>query len=268
MIINNQDLPKLLLTITQFALEAGVKAMEIYGTDFTTETKSDASPVTQADKLGEEIILRGLKAAYPDIPVLAEESVSDGEIPQLSDEFFLVDPIDGTREFINKTGEFTVNIALIRDRRPVAGVVYAPAIGKLYAGAASHGASLSHVNENGEIEKAHPIAARAYPETDITAIASRSHRSPETEEYLKTLDIKEFVAAGSSLKFCIIAEGKADIYPRFGRTMEWDTGAGQAVLEAAGGSVDVYPDGGPLNYRKEDRGYDNPYFIAFGEKKA
>ena len=254
--------------ISTLALEAGAKIMEIYATDFQVDRKDDASPVTEADRLGEEIILAGLKSLTPDIPVLAEESASDGHIPVLGNEFFLVDPLDGTREFINRTGEFTVNIALIRHGRPMIGVVYAPAINRLYAGIANQGAWICDINDQGAPGPQKPITAAMTPKQGLIAVASRSHRSAETDTFLETLDVADFAAAGSSLKFCLLAEGKAHIYPRFGRTMEWDTGAGQAVLEAAGGSVDVYPDGGRLQYSKSERGFDNPYFIAWGARSA
>ncbi len=247
------------------ALAAGAKALEVYATDFVTEHKGDSSPVTAADRLGEEIILAGLAVVAPDIPVLAEESASDGDIPQLGDLFFLVDPLDGTREFVNKTGEFTVNIALIKDGRPVIGVVYAPAVGKLYCGVLNDGAWLQEIDDAGAAGERSKIRARKAPDAGLVAVASRSHRSPETDDFLGVMNVSEFAAAGSSLKFCLIAEGKADIYPRLGRTMEWDTGAGQAVLEAAGGKVVVHPGGEPLAYGKETRGYDNPYFIAWGK---
>ena len=249
----------LLDALCALALEAGAKAMEIYATDFSSDVKDDASLVTEADRLGEEIILKGLARHAPDIPVLAEESASDGNIPELGDEFFLVDPLDGTKEFVNKTGEFTVNIALVRNARPVLGVVYAPAIKRLYAGIVGQGAWAQDIAEDGQAGARQAIEARNAPQQSLVAVASRSHRSAETDDYLKTLDVADFAAAGSSLKFCLIAEGKADIYPRFGRTMEWDTGAGQAVLEAAGGGVDMHPDGAPLSYGKKERGFDNVF---------
>ena len=245
------------------AVKAGAAAMEIYAREVVAETKADQSPVTEADRLGEEIILAGLATLAPEIPVLAEESASEGKIPELGDRFFLVDPLDGTKEFITRTGEFTINIALIENGCPVFGVVYAPAINKLFAGGKS-GAWKAIVNANGEIGARTPIQARKAPENGLIAVASRSHRSPETDAYLETLKVADFTAAGSSLKFCLIAEGAADIYPRFGRTMEWDTGAGQAVLEAAGGRVLTHPEGLPLAYGKKARGFDNPHFIAWG----
>ena len=258
--------PAFMEALCALALDAGAKALEIYGSDFETEHKADASPVTEADRLGEAIILAGLQRLAPDIPTLAEESASEGETPELGARFFLVDPLDGTKEFINKTGEFTVNIALIDETRPVCGVVYAPALNKLYVGAEGAGAWLAPVDESGRLGARRAIAARAVPERGLTAVASRSHRSAETDAYLKTLDVADFAAAGSSLKFCLIAEGLADVYPRFGRTMEWDTGAGQAVLEAASGAVMTHPDEQALAYGKEARGYDNPHFIAWGAR--
>lgn len=264
MIPPHQNHTALLEAICGLALKAGAKAMEIYHSDFSAEQKNDASPVTQADRAGEEIILAGLRQLTPDIPVLAEESASEGNIPALGDEFFLVDPLDGTKEFIKKTGDFTVNIALVSDGVPVLGVVYAPALRRLYAGGLPNGAWISAIGDDGALGAPQPIKARPTPKTGLVAVASRSHRTPETDAYLDSLNVAKFAAAGSSLKFCLIAEGKADVYPRFGRTMEWDTGAGQAVLEAAGGRVLSYPDGRALRYGKKERGFDNPYFIAWG----
>jgi len=246
------------------AIAAGREAMRIYAGELAVERKDDASPVTEADRCCEAIILEGLKMAAPGIPALAEESVSDGRIPILGEEFFLVDPLDGTREFISRNGEFTVNIAFARRGRPVLGVVYAPAIGKLYAGAAGEGAVRIAVDDHGRAGPRQPIRARRAPKSGLVAVASRSHRSPETDDFLKTLGVADFTAAGSSLKFCLIAEGAADVYPRLGRTMEWDTAAGQAVLEAAGGRVVVHPGGEPLGYGKAARGFDNPPFVAWG----
>lgn len=252
-------------TLCSLALEAGAAAMEIYGRNFSAETKADASPVTEADRLGEEIILAGLKGFAPQIPVLAEESAAAGDIPDpLGERFFLVDPLDGTKEFISKTGEFTVNIALIEMGRPAFGVVYAPAANRLYFGGRA-GAWRAAV-ENAVMGDRETIRARKAPAAGLVAVASRSHRSPETDAFLDTLSVADFTAAGSSLKFCLVAEGMADIYPRFGRTMEWDTGAGQAVLEAAGGRVVVHPGGEALSYGKKARGFDNPHFIAWGAR--
>lgn len=250
--------------LSTLALKAGAAVMDIYESDFTAETKSDASPVTEADRLAEEIIVAGLSDLAPGTPVLAEESAAAGRIPdQLGDQFFLVDPLDGTREFVNRTGEFTINIALIENSVPVYGVIYAPAMKRLYAGGGGV-ASKTIIGSDDAPGSQSRIHARAAQANGLVAVASRSHRSPETDAYLETLSVADFTAAGSSLKFCLIAEGRADIYPRFGRTMEWDTGAGQAILEAAGGSVVVHPGGEQLTYGKRSRGFDNPHFIARG----
>lgn len=261
--MSTKDDARLLDGMAALALEAGRLAMKIYDSDFAVGAKSDASPVTEADRLGEEVILAGLQRLAPGIPVLAEEAANGGRIPALGDQFFLVDPLDGTKEFVTKTGEFTVNIALVRNRAPALGVVFAPAIGKLYRGAVGREASLSIV-KGGIAGLPALIRARRTPERGLIAVASRSHRGPETDAFLETLDVADFAAAGSSLKFCLIAEGLADVYPRLGRTMEWDTGAGQAVLEAAGGRVVVFGSDAPLSYDKRERGFDNPHFIAWG----
>ena len=257
----------LLNGVTEIALSAGRRILEIYGSDFKVEQKDDASPVTEADNAGEDIILAGLRGLAPDIPVLAEESASAGKIPELGDLFFLVDPLDGTKEFINRTGEFTVNIALVQGGRSVLGVVYAPAINRLYGGDAEGGAWVCDVDDKGAPGERLKISVADVPDKGLIAVASRSHRSAETDAFLETLDIADFAAAGSSLKFCLLAEGKAHIYPRFGRTMEWDTGAGQAVLEAAGGAVLAHPEGEHLGYGKSGRGFDNPHFIAWGARR-
>lgn len=256
----------LLQQITDLSIQAGAAIRTIYAQDFKVETKGDGSPVTEADRACEAIILEGLSNITPEIPVLAEEAASDGDISEigktLGNEFYLVDPLDGTREFANRTGEFTVNIALCRKGYPVMGVVYAPELETVYYGLAGHGAFKAKVD--GASLKPESIAVRKPPSSGLIAVASRSHRSPETETLLKEMNVEDFVAAGSSLKFCLVAEGKADIYPRLGRTMEWDTAAGQAVLEAAGGSVEVHPEGERLGYSKLERGFDNPHFLCRG----
>jgi 3'(2'),5'-bisphosphate nucleotidase len=249
------------------AVRAGLKTLEVYHSPFSVKQKADDSPVTAADTLSEDIILQGLAEHFAGVPVLAEESAAGGKLPELGVEFFLVDPLDGTREFINKTAEFTVNIALVRDGKPVLGVIHAPALGKLYSGAAGAGAWLEDVSEQGERGARRVIKTRPTPEgAGITAVASRSHRSPETDDFLKEIGADDFAPAGSSLKFCLIAEGKADIYPRFGRTMEWDTGAGQAILESAGGCVLTHPEKTSLTYGKGAAGFANPHFIAYGAR--
>lgn len=253
-------------SLARIALEAGELIMQIYETDFDVSSKDDNSPVTQADEKAEALILAALAEIAPDISVLAEEAVAAGHIPEIGDRFFLVDPLDGTKEFISKRGEFTVNIALIEQGRPVMGVVFAPALNRLFVAdsvssawqaSAKPGAAVPPVSER----KAMRI--RKAP-AGLTAIASKSHRTPETDTFLEKFEIDEIISAGSSLKFCLIAAGEADLYPRMGRTMEWDTGAGQAVVEAAGGRV-LQEDGKPLLYGKTARGYDNPHFIVYGD---
>ncbi len=239
------------------ALAAGDAIMDVYESDFDVRSKDDRSPVTAADERAEDVIVSRLAGLAPDIPIVAEERVAAGDVPDVSGgRFWLVDPLDGTREFIDRNGEFTVNIALIEDGRPALGVVYAPARRRLYA-AGGPGAVL--VEEGGGPARA--VAARAPPEDGLAVVASRSHRDSRTEGFLDALPVKELTAAGSSLKFCLVAAGEADVYPRFGRTMEWDTAAGHAVLAAAGGSVRTV-DGDDLLYGKE--GFENPFFIARG----
>ena len=264
--------PPQLSRMIALALEAGAKAAEIYASDFKADEKADGSAVTTADRLGEEIITKGLAAMAPEIPILAEEAAGEGKIPDLGERFFLVDPLDGTREFVNRTGEFTINIALVEGGEAAIGVVYAPGCDKLFYGAKGHGAWRRIVPPGADLSSAgpaEPIRVRAARHDQLVAVASRSHRSPETEAYLAQIGAADFTPAGSSLKFCLIAEGLADVYPRLGRTMEWDTGAAQAVLEAAGGEVLVLEDGeekGPLRYNKKERGFDNPHFVAWGAR--
>lgn len=253
-------------TLTQIALKAGTEIMGIYADPIETETKEDKSPVTKADKASEIIILAELAKAYPDIPIVSEEAASEGNIPDIGDRFFLVDPLDGTREFIKKNGEFTVNIALIEKGLPVAGIVYAPALLKAYYGELGHGAWRLDLDTISQIApfKYIKISANPVPKENLTLVGSRSHSDQKQAEFVKKHNVSNDILMGSSLKFCVIAEGDADIYPRFGRTMEWDTAAGQAVLVAAGGSVMVMDEDLPLTYGKKHRGLDNPSFIAFG----
>lgn len=243
--------------ITKLSIDAGDEIMTIYNRDFAVDTKDDSSPVTEADVAAEKIILAGLKELSPDIPVLAEESAAAGDIPDLSGgTFWLVDPLDGTKEFIHKRGEFTVNIALVEDGKPTMGVIHVPAKNTTYYASGPGNAWI--VEEN---RQPRPIKTRSIPEEGLTVVASRSHRTPETDDYIANYKVAELISAGSSLKLCLVAEGKADLYPRLGRTMEWDIGAGQAILEAAGGVVEKL-DGTPLNYGKD--GHDNPHFVAKG----
>ncbi|MDE2444638.1 MAG: 3'(2'),5'-bisphosphate nucleotidase CysQ [Alphaproteobacteria bacterium] len=251
------------LILADLARRAGALIMEIYGTNFSAEEKADLSPVTIADEQAEMMILAGLKKAFPDIPVIAEESAATGRIPKVNDQFFLVDPLDGTKEFLSRNGEFTVNIAMVKNGVPVLGVVYAPALSKLYVGELGLWAAMADIKPTEPLISAtwQKLAVRRLPAEGATVLASRSHRDAETEAYLATLQVKKIIGAGSSLKFCSIAAGEADIYPRFGRTMEWDTAAGQAVLTAAGGKV-CTTDNQSLCYGKVARGFDNPAFIA------
>lgn len=256
----------LLRTMIDAALAAGDEIEAIYATGCEAQMKQDGSPVTVADERAERIILERLDKAFPNIPVLAEEESAAGRIPTLGARFFVVDPLDGTKGFVLRNGEFTVNIALIEGRRPVAGVVYAPDTAALYYGAEGEGA---YRKLGRDASPAEPIATRPRPATGLSGIGSRNHAASGTAERMAALGVTEFVPAGSSLKFCLVAEGSADVYPRWGRTMEWDTGAGQAVLEAAGGKVfalDGEREVGPLLYGKSEAGYANPHFIAWGRR--
>ena len=253
--------------LAAIALNAGELIMDVYASDFEVERKGDASPVTEADERAEALILEALAAAEPDLDVLAEEAVSAGIIPEIGERFALVDPLDGTKEFINKRGEFTVNIAIIEHGRPVMGVVYAPALERLFVADGVSSAWQAMAAPGADVPPASqrtPLRIRTAPAIGLTGVASKSHRTPETDAFLETYKVHNLVSAGSSLKFCLIAAGEADLYPRMGRTMEWDTAAGQAVVEAAGGRV-LQEDGKPLLYGKVERGYDNPHFIVYGD---
>ncbi|MBW4050167.1 MAG: 3'(2'),5'-bisphosphate nucleotidase CysQ [Proteobacteria bacterium] len=245
------------------AVAAGRATLEIYRAGFTVTQKADQSPVTAADHASEKIILEHLAQLAPKVPVVAEEAAAAGSMPQVGEEFFLVDPLDGTKEFIHRRGEFTVNIALVRHRMPALGVVYAPTSGALYAGdvAAKRAFRCSHPADAATPGPREPLRVRAAPTAGITAVVSRSHSTPETESYLRHYAVSERISVGSSLKFCLVAAGEADLYPRLGPTMEWDTAAGHAVLAAAGGTV-LAPDGAPLAYGKP--GFRNSFFIASG----
>jgi len=249
------------------ALAAGKAILDIYHAGPDVTYKADCSPVTDADNTAEEIILKDLAAAFPDIPVVAEEQAAAGHIPDIENRpFFLVDPLDGTKEFIGRHNDFTVNIALIENGAPIAGVVYAPALGVLYAAARGKAEKFA-VTDTFTIGERIIIGCRSRGDK-LTALASRSHNSRETLDYLNGAGIEDYEAIGSSLKFCLLAEGVADIYPRFSRTMEWDTAAGDAVLRAAGGET-LTMDGNPLTYGKRNQTRDvdfaNPYFVSRGK---
>ena len=257
---------EMLAEFERLALAAGAEIMDVFRAGITVEEKSDHSPVTQADRRAEIVILEGLRKAFPHIPCVAEEEASAGLIPPaLGQEFFLIDPLDGTKEFIKRRPDFTVNIALIRHGEPVIGVVYAPAQGMLYAGRPGKAYAVTVTEDHAPVDRSEiSVRSCASPKT---IVASRSHRTPETDEFIVQYDGAEIVSVGSSLKFCLLADGKADLYPRFGRTMEWDTAAGDAVLRAAGGSTRLI-DGGPFTYGKrnqaEDVDFANPWFVAEG----
>ena len=245
----------------RLALEAGDKIMEIYGSDdFQVKTKSDDSPVTVADEAADAIISAGLRVAFPDVVLVTEEQADSHSAK--ADSFIIVDPLDGTKEFIKRRGDFTVNIAYVENGVPIRGVVYAPARKRLFYTDASG----KSVEETGEFAKdsAGPVASISVstPDNDaLMIVASKSHRDQATDDYINKYRVKDSKSAGSSLKFCLVATGEADIYPRVGRTMEWDTAAGHAVLSGAGGHVVRFDDHTPLLYGKAD--YANPFFIAY-----
>jgi 3'(2'), 5'-bisphosphate nucleotidase len=234
--------------------------MQHYSGNIAYREKPDHSPVTAADEEAEELILRRLSELEPTIQVVAEERAAAGALPHIgSDTFFLVDPLDGTKEFLSHNGEFTVNIALIERGIPTAGVVFAPAIDRMFWGCDNE--AFEQTIAIGLIGK---IETRLPPAQGLVAIASRSHRDSSTDEFLAQFQIEQIVSAGSSLKFCVIAAGEADIYPRLGRTMEWDTAAGDAVLRAAGGRVTHLDGKTPLTYGNAGTNFANPHFVAWG----
>ncbi len=245
-----------LASLVPLIREAGALVMRVYATDFRVEIKDDESPVTVADQRAEKVIFEGLRRLTPGIPIVGEEAASAGDIPDVSSRFWLVDPIDGTKEFVNRNGEFTVNIALVDHGVPVLGLVLAPALDTLYAGAAGAGAWV----EVGGLRR--DIAVRAVPADGLTVVGSRHHgNDAAVDAFLAGRRVAAHRMVGSSLKLCILAEGLADVYPRFGRTMEWDTAAGDAVLRSAGGAVRTL-DGALLAYGKP--GFENPDFVAWG----
>jgi 3'(2'), 5'-bisphosphate nucleotidase len=259
----------MLSTFERAALEAGRAIIEVFCNGCPVEMKADESPVTVADREAERIILTHLERDFPDIPVIAEESVAAGKVPDIAGKsFFLVDPLDGTREFLDKRQEFTVNIAYVENGAPVAGIVFAPALGIAFSGERAHAEKLV-IDENFAVKARMPIKVRKRP-AETLALASFRHDSPETGLFLAKHAISKCTNIGSSLKFCLLAEGKADVYPRFTRTMEWDTAAGDAVLRAAGGST-VTMDGRPLIYGKTgaaaDFDFANPHFVSWGGTK-
>ncbi len=248
------DYAAMVIVLERLAREAGAAIMAHYDLECRLDDKHDASPLTAADLAADKIICAGLHKVFPEIGLVTEEQSDTHEGVHGIDRYFLIDPLDGTKEFLSKNGQFTVNIALIENGVAVAGVVFAPALNRMFQGAKGLGAS--ETDDAGT----RPIHVRAAPQNRI-AVASRSHRSPETDAFLVQENITHCVSAGSSLKFCLVAAGEADIYPRFGPTMEWDTAAGQAVLEAAGGKV-LTPEGAAFLYGKT--GHRNGNFVASG----
>ncbi len=258
---------RFLESVVALAKEAGRRILEIYVSDFRVGVKEDSSPLTAADLASHHCLVEGLTALRPAYPILSEESKSLPFEERLEWEtFWLVDPLDGTKEFVARRGEFTVNVALVRDGRPVLGVVYAPASSVLFAGDVEQRTAFRSPQEPSRdvSSEREAIHVRPVPERGLTVVASRSHSNPETEAYLAALPVADRVSIGSSLKFCLVASGQADFYPRLGPTMEWDTAAGHAVLEAAGGMV-LAPDGSPLGYGKPQ--FRNTAFLATGVYK-
>jgi len=254
------DFDRLTAEMRRLALRAGDRIMEIYGSeDFAVRTKSDDSPVTLADEAADAIISAGLRREFPQVTLVTEEQAASHA--QKAASFLIVDPLDGTKEFIKRRGDFTVNIAYVENGVPVRGVVYAPAKGRLFYTDA-HGRS---VEETGVFDKAtvgtlKPIRVSTPDNSALIVVASKSHRDQATDDYIAKYATADMTGAGSSLKFCLVATGEADLYPRLGRTMEWDTAAGHAVLAGAGGQVVRFDDHTPLSYGKP--GYENPFFIA------
>ncbi len=255
------------LCLAEIALAAGPAVMEVYASGCSVETKADGSPVTIADERAEAVICDRLAKTSPATPVVAEEMTAAGSRTTIADRFLLVDPLDGTREFIARNGEFTINVGLIERGRPIAGAVYAPALGRLWFGGERAFVCDAPVGGGFPAESRwRPIRTRAAPK-GLVALASRSHADASTEAFLARLPVVERKSSGSSLKFCVVAEGLADVYPRFGPTMEWDTAAADAVLRAAGGVV-FDPTGAPLAYGKAEAGLRNGAFVAWGDPAA
>lgn len=255
------DYEKLTQVMRRLSLEAGDKIMEIYGQDdFDVKSKSDDSPVTAADEAADKIISDGLRAAFPDIMLVTEEQSATHSTS--GDTFLIVDPLDGTKEFINRRGDFTVNIALVEGGVPTRGVVYAPAKNRMFFTMADgHSVEETGAFDKKRVGQVTPISVSKADNSALMVVASKSHRDQATDDYIGKYAVKDMTSAGSSLKFCLVATGEADLYPRVGRTMEWDTAAGHAVLKGAGGDVVRFDDHTPLTYGKV--GYANPFFIAY-----
>lgn len=257
--MNQDELQSLLPELTRIATRAGEAILEIYGQDFEVITKEDASPLTQADLASHRVISEALAGLTPEIPLLSEESADIPFATRSSwNDYWLIDPLDGTKEFVNRNGEFTVNIALIRNHEPVLGVVYVPVTGVTYTGLVGRGAMRS--DAGGEPRA---IRVRVPCAEPMVVVGSRSHANPALVGHLQSMGAYELVSMGSSLKFCLVAEGKADFYPRLGPTSEWDTAAAHAVVLAAGGKI-VTLEGEPLAYNRKDS-FLNPEFLVIAD---
>lgn len=254
------DYTAIVAEMRRLAITAGAAIMEVYARpDFDIRAKDDASPVTAADEVADGIIAAGLAAAFPDIAIVTEEQQASHE--QVAEVFFIVDPLDGTKEFIQRRGDFTVNIALVEAGVPTRGVVYAPARERLfYTDAKGQSVEEAAPHASGTPGALTPLKVATPDAEALVVVASKSHRDQATDDYIAKYPVRDFTSAGSSLKFCLVAAGEADLYPRLGRTMEWDTAAGHAVLLGAGGQVVRFDDHKPLTYGKD--GYANPFFIA------
>jgi len=255
------DFDRLTETMRRLAIEAGEAIMTVYGAaEFDVQRKADASPVTEADLAADRIISEGLRGAFPEVPLVTEEQAATHRDLGGRD-FLIVDPLDGTKEFVRRRGDFTVNIAYVRDGVPVRGVVYAPAKDRLfYTNALGQSVEEDGTHDASRVGVSVPIRVGDPDNRALRVVASQSHRDAATDAYIARYEVAEAKAAGSSLKFCLVASGEADLYPRLGRTMEWDTAAGHAVLVGAGGGVVRLDDHKPLRYGKP--GYENPFFIA------
>ncbi len=255
------DYGRLTTVMRRLALEAGSRILDIYERDdLGARTKADDSPVTEADLAADALISAGLAAEFPDVPVVTEERAATHV--ETASTFLIVDPLDGTKEFVQRRGDFTVNIAMVEDGRPVRGVVFAPAKGRMFYTLAD-GASVEELGPFDSAGRAtvRPLAVSCPNNSALRIVASKSHSDKATDDYISGYACADIKSAGSSLKFCLVAAGEADLYPRLGRTMEWDTAAGHAVLCGAGGRVVRFSDHAPLRYGK--KGFKNPFFIAF-----
>ena len=257
------DFKKLEAIMRELALQAGDAIMKIYnGPDFEVKLKSDNSPVTAADEAADALISAGLRKAFPDETLITEEQFDSHSLIDAT--FLIVDPLDGTKEFIHRRGDFTVNIAYVVNGVPIRGIVYAPVKGRMFY-TDSLGVSVEETGDlnRDEVGLCRPILVSNPNNEALRVVASKSHRDQATDNYISSYETVDVKSAGSSLKFCLIATGEADFYPRMGRTMEWDTAAGHAILLGAGGDVVRYDDLSPLTYGKA--GYENPFFIAYAK---